>query len=89
MKKNNTIISKAIRQVVQEINLRPFDINDGLCEEFAAQIKIKVPQAHSMDLGINYGHICVKYMGKYYDAEEPEGVKHWKQLPLCIRRRRK
>ena len=32
-------------------------------------------------LGYIMGHVWIKYKGKYYDAETPNGVEDWKDIP--------
>jgi len=89
VEKNKTPLAQAIRQVVAEFGEHPFDINDGRCDEFADRVCELVPDAGVWDLGIEHGHVCIKWNGRYYDAEEPEGVRHWRQLPIIVRNRRK
>jgi len=47
-----------------------------------------VPGAVVWDLPEEWTHVVIRYAGVYYDAEEPYGVPHWRQLPLCVRHRR-
>ncbi len=84
-KKNQTLISQVIRQVVKEFGEHPYDINDGRCDEFADAVIARVPGATFRDLGLGWGHCVIEFDGRSYDAEEPEGVLHWQQLPLCVR----
>ena len=87
--KNATPIAKAIRQVVTEFAEHPYDINDGRCDEFADRVCELVPDAKAVDLSWGrYGHVAhfaLLWRRKWYDAEEPEGVKSWKHLPLVQR----
>lgn len=79
----------AIRALVRKYEAHPWDINNGDCEEFAHDLMEALgPDAQWADCG-DARHSCVKFHGRYYDAEEPYGVKHWRQLPLCVRYRRK
>ncbi len=84
-KNNKTLLSQVIRQVVKEFSEHPYDINDGRCDEFAEVVIERVPGAVFRDLGLEWGHCVIEFDGRYYDAEEPEGVLHWRQLPLCVR----
>jgi hypothetical protein len=78
-----------IRKVVRKFHQHPWDINCGRCDEFADEIVARIPGALAIALGDDWAHICIRFNGFYYDAEEPYGVKHWRQLPLCVRARRK
>ena len=65
---------------------KPRDINSGLCRFFMMDILAYVHQAKEVYHGdfseFIAGHYWVKYRGKYYDAECPEGVKDWHDLPI-------
>jgi hypothetical protein len=73
------------------------EINNGLCEEFAGKV-IDYMDGESQDLydlATPYtdvyedwpGHYWVYYKGKHYDAECPEGVENWEDLPIFQRYR--
>jgi len=59
--------------------------NDGFCDIFAEKFKEEYPGAElwGTDYGVGYvfGHVWVKYNNKFYDAETPNGVEDWKNLP--------
>lgn len=77
-----------IRQVVREFALHPYDINNGLCDQFVVRVSELCPDIE--ELVIEEGcHYCIKYDGKYYDAEEPEGVLKADQLPIMVRGKRR
>lgn len=79
-----------IRRLVRRYNKHPYDINNGDCADFADELAAALGDgAEAIDLPEEWAHSCVRYQGRYYDAEEPYGVKHWRQLPLCVRGRRK
>lgn len=78
-------MADAIRALVSEWGKHPWDINNGLCAEFADAIELRIPGAQAVDLPERWTHTVIKYDGFYYDAEEPYGVTHWRQLPLCVR----
>lgn len=75
---------------MRRYNKHPYDINNGDCADFADELAAALGDgAEAIDLPMEWAHTCVRYQGRYYDAEEPYGVKHWRQLPLCVRKRRK
>ena len=70
--------------------LTPEECNAGLCDIFAEKFKEEYPEAEVWltDWGTEdsmFGHVWVKYKGKYYDAETPAGVKDWKDIPFIQR----
>lgn len=81
-------MADVIRALVAEWREHPWDINNGRCDEFAAEIARRVPGAVVWDLPEEWTHVVIRYAGVYYDAEEPYGVPPWRQLPLCVRHRR-
>jgi hypothetical protein len=64
-------------------------INEGYCADFATFIYENVAGAeiwNDEELGSKvYTHTFIKYKGLYYDAEAPEGVKQWIELPIFQR----
>jgi len=74
---------------------KPYEINDGLCEDFAydvvetvddPNVRIDTPEAHGNEpLGEFGGHVWITDGDYYYDAEKPEGVEDWKALPFFLR----
>lgn len=66
-------ITKAIRGLLAKEwrGQNPYAINCGNCEEFAGDIekKLDVPGAEWIDC-----HCVFLHVGRYYDAENPEGV---------------
>lgn len=90
-------VAKAIREVVQEIGEHPYDINNGNCSIVVGLVTDRVEEAEERVTGHMYahdppypseytGHCWIYYKGKHYDAEEPEGVENWKNLPIFNRR---
>ena len=64
--------------------------NNGFCDIFADKFTEKFKGAeywntYDSDGGKTYGHIWVKYKGKFYDAEVPNGVKEYKDIPYIKR----
>lgn len=58
----------------------PSDINSGECFKWAYIAYSLFEDVELYDLP---HHAFVKYKGKYYDAECPEGEENWKDLPAC------
>lgn len=68
----------------------PWDINCGYCEEFGERVceLVKGAEAFWKEFphpsgGYEICHYIVKYRGRFYDAECVEGVKRWRDLPIC------
>lgn len=71
-----------------------WDINNGLCEEFAYALEAAFPGGEVVDLEevafeedhlapYDYpGHFAYRYRGRYYDAQNPDGVDHWRDLDI-------
>jgi len=47
--------------------------NSGFCDIYASKLS-KLPSG-------TLGHVWVEFKGKFYDAETPDGVDDWKDLP--------
>ena len=88
-------MAEAIKTLVVEYETHPYDINCGMCEDFADDIEKRVPGAE-----VFWGeqlremftakhdpecHCFIRYDGYYFDAEEPYGVAHPAALPLYMR----
>lgn len=81
-----------VYEQVMEFNSNGYDINNGLCAEFADQLVLKCG-GRVYDIGnnsMNYfdafpNHSWVYYEGKHYDAETPFGVDYWWELPIFKR----
>jgi hypothetical protein len=61
--------------------------NSGFCDIFAQKFHKRFPDSEIFSTEAEHktlGHVWVKYKGKYYDAETPEGVNDWKELPWMI-----
>lgn len=63
--------------------------NNGFCDVFAEKFREEYPGAElwSTDWGLGYtfGHVWVRYKGKFYDAETPNGVDDWRDIPFIQR----
>lgn len=70
--------------------LTPEMCNDGFCDIFASIFIEEYPGAElwRTETSISpyiFGHVWVKYKGKFYDAETPYGVEDWKDIPYVQR----
>lgn len=89
-------LTRAIRRFVTVWEVSPEQINDGNCGEFATMV-INSLGGQSKDLFISYfalkitpnedhlGHEWITLNGRHYDAESPEGVDDYRQLPWFLR----
>lgn len=57
-----------------------YDINDGHCEAWAFRAAELIPGAFAA--WIDPEHCVLVYEGRFYDADCPEGTRHWDQLPM-------
>ena len=66
-----------------------YDINCGMCEEWANRVAELCPEAEAVGVGnltgnvdddLEHGHVFIRYHGKFYDCECSAGVQDWKQL---------
>lgn len=69
-------------------------INEGSCDDFAAEIADRVPgavaiwdfeQSGDTKTEFHYMHCFVRYQGRFYDSETPSGVDDWLNLPTFQR----
>ncbi len=87
-------MADTIVQLVLKWKNHPWMINQGQCEDFANKVtKIIIGSASMWDneipLSEQYGdtsHCFIYWKGRYYDAEEPWGVKNPLDLPLFRRK---
>lgn len=67
------------------------EINRGDCDVFAGELLMRIGGSHfSTDFdgpGGEPSHEWVELNGRAYDAETPEGVAGWRELPIFIRHR--
>ncbi len=90
------IINKILKQTEKEAKqnydvdwdeLTPEMCNQGFCDDFANNLRKLYPGAElwqtytSANPNMAVGHVWVKYKGRYYDAETPNGVSDWKDIP--------
>jgi hypothetical protein len=83
------------------MGMHPYDINNGFCEDFAGNVIARMGGCRDglcettaeieTDGGLTItglpGHVWIKHDGMHFDAEEPEGVTDWRQLPIFGRLR--
>ena len=87
--KNSNRVTETILNLIKEWGVDPYDINNGRCEEFALEVIKQIPEAIDVqtesfdgeDTKLP-GHVWILYQDKHYDAECPEGVSDWKDLPI-------
>jgi hypothetical protein len=85
-------IADVIRGLVAEALVHgdtPIVINTGRCADFADAVWRRFPEAKIFsdeDFGRDeYTHTFLKYKERYYDAETPDGVDDWQDLPIFHR----
>jgi len=88
-------ISRIIRELVREWGRPPYDINNGPCEEFALEVMDRSGVSYGPPAWEIYedstdgvalpGHVWISHGGRSYDAEAPDGVDDWRDLPLFRR----
>jgi len=66
------------------------NINEGLCDEFAACVCTFLPGCtmywnDDFTDEFDCSHCFIEYEDRYYDAECPEGVDDWRDLPFFQR----
>lgn len=60
--------------------------NSGFCDIYASKLSKLLPGSVQWDTeeqgpSGTLGHVWVEFKGKFYDAETPDGVDDWKDLP--------
>ena len=65
----------------------PWDINNGLCDQFADAAHKLVPNAEGYDVleldpMAEVAHVIIKRGRTFYDAENVRGVSDWRRLPI-------
>lgn len=94
------LISEGSGDAVSVIPLKsPRDINDGFCGDFSDQLMDDATAAGVLDVVpcegfelsgdvVDGEHLWSYWRGRHYDAEAPEGVEDWRDLPFWLRRER-
>lgn len=86
-------LSEILKDVTDNFEESPFEINNGCCEEWAEQVLERINQEKSSifsDFGrwdtvpflADTNHAFIFVDGKFYDAECLEGVEDYMQLPI-------
>jgi len=91
---NKNIFQKSLDQTEKEaleITYKNWDTfggkecNNGFCDIFAKNLAKHLPGSKILSTedprNETLGHVWVEYEGKYFDAETPDGVSSWKDLP--------
>tara|TARA_R110002050_G_scaffold37148_4_gene92366 strand:- start:6159 stop:10673 length:4515 start_codon:yes stop_codon:yes gene_type:complete len=91
---NENIFKKSLNQTEKEAleivdkNWDKFggkECNKGFCDIFAKNLSKHLPGSKIMSTedsrNETLGHVWVEYKGKYFDAETPNGVPSWEELP--------
>lgn len=89
-------ITEVINNLINKFGDEPIVINAGDCYEFACAVVQQVPNAKVLwdseldekfkPMYLSTGHHAfVKYKDKYYDAECPEGINDFHDLPFYKR----
>jgi hypothetical protein len=77
-----------VKRYEEELGFTAAEINDGLCFNFADDLKVLVPEGvveDYFDSEGDWSHAYFCFEGRYYDSEAPEGVEDFMQLPCCKR----
>jgi hypothetical protein len=91
---NENIFQKSLDQTEKEaleITYKDWDTfggkecNNGFCDIFAKNLAKHLPGSKILSTedprNETLGHVWVEYQGKYFDAETPNGVSSWRDLP--------
>jgi hypothetical protein len=65
------------------------ECNNGFCDIFAKNLAKHLPGSKIMSTedsrSTTFGHAWIEYKGNYFDAETPNGVTSWKELPWMVK----
>lgn len=85
-------ISEAAKAVQERMDASPREINNGLCADFGDLVWNKLGRPDWINFTDNvfegqeeYRHSWISQDGLHFDAEAPEGVEDWRQLPIFQR----
>lgn len=85
-------ITEAVRKIVAKMGGDPRSINAGDCDTFALALikELEFGDAEEIlaeeeDEGYIPSHAWARIDGRYYDAEAPDGVDRWQDLPIFRR----
>jgi hypothetical protein len=86
------MIHKTIRAIVGTFD--PIEINRGGCADIADIVWRMTKHVADVEItsdededGGEYTHTFLKYDGRFFDAECPDGVDDWRDLPIYARQR--
>lgn len=92
------MIGDMVRRLVSGWGRSPQEINTGDCSDFAESLFRHLVDAGltaivSVDSGdlihdgesASYWHVWIYHDGRHYDAEAPDGVSDWEELPFFVR----
>lgn len=85
-------VTQKVLQARREMKMSPWAINNGWCMAFALRLARKLGDGAELvsTTGVPGGfpgHSVVRYKGKFYDVESPEGVDSIPELAYCKRLR--
>ena len=87
--KKGVDITKEIIALRKKCLMPGYDVNTGLCVDFAHEFTEKfggqVMRTHWNSRHNLPGHAWIVWNGKHYDAENPQGVRDWKKLKFFRR----
>lgn len=81
-------IHNQIYQITQGLDCSPKEINTGLCDQWANAVKDAFPDAEIWETHWNEAtimHQFIKLGELFYDAERPQGVQDYMNLPIFTR----
>jgi len=63
------------------------DVNDGYCSIVASEVyeRLGEPDDVRLCVDVNKEHYWLECNGLFYDAERPDGVSEWRELPYWKR----
>ena len=79
-------VSTIIKDLLKNSSCSIEEINNGQCEDFMMNLISELPE-DAIERTIPFdselpGHYWVEFRGKHYDAETPDGVNDWRELPI-------
>lgn len=85
------VIEMLVRLYTWVFGTTAYSINSGLCEEFAHDVAAIIPGAEALwgdevadpavdDLDTYAYHCIVRYDGRFYDSEHPQGVADFRDM---------
>lgn len=82
-------IARLLREIPAREGMRPYDLNNGRCEDVAEEVNGAVPDAEALYTEDFFGedtdlpgHVWIQYKGRHYDVEAPDGVEDPRDLPI-------